>query len=191
MNELIRPNRKELLFLNLAYNAFYDIDEEIKNDSFWAKDAGYRYLRIREGFSIYSELLDYKPIKLVIKTLKKVRPPMEAEIAGELFPVIRNISLHFPFFKTWDEVWFNKELINWSKEGLTIDKFFKRYEGHTEVKYRYWETEKKRMTYLSIGFPKYYSKGDKIFLKDILKEKEGAMFSYIMMRGIIDTQVKS
>lgn len=190
MTEITKPNSKELLFLKLAYNAFYDIADELKSDSFWDKNANYRYQRIKEGFAIYSELLEYEPIKHAIKALKKMRPPMEAEIAGELFPVIRNILLHFPFYKTWDEVWFNKELINWSHEGRTIDKFFMTYEGYTVVKYRYWEPDKKLMTYLSINFPDRYTKGNPIYLKNILKEKEGTMFAYIMMKSVIDTQVE-
>ncbi len=115
---------------------------------------------------------------------------MEAEIGGELFKVVRNIVSHFPFFDTWDEVWINKRIINWNREGQTIDKFLKKYEGKDVVKYRFWEADKKRMTYLSINFPKKYEEDNKIYLKEILSEKEGVKFSFILMRQIIDTQVE-
>lgn len=49
---------------------------------------------------------------------------------------------------------------------------------------------KKRMTYLSINFPKEYEEDTKIFLKDFLNEKEGVKFSFILMRKILDTQVE-
>ncbi|MDT8421721.1 MAG: hypothetical protein RQ754_14940 [Desulfuromonadales bacterium] len=115
---------------------------------------------------------------------------MESEIGGPLFKFIRNILAHFPVFETWDDVWVSKELVNWQKEGLTIDRFLKKYTGHKEVKYRFWESEKKRMTYMSIRFPNEY-KENKIYLKDMVAEKDGVKFSLIMMRNILDTQVES
>jgi len=187
----IRPNKAEKEFLNLAYNRFYDIFEEIFTNEFWTNKAQYRLSRIKEAFGIYSELLNYEPLTWVIKNLKTTRPPMEAEIGSELFQTIRNIIIHFPFFDKWDDISINKSLINWNKEGQTIDKFLKKYEGQKEVKYRFWETKKKQMTYLCINFPNNYSKGDKIYLKDILSEKDGLKFAFILMKQIIDTQVEN
>jgi len=46
------------------------------------------------------------------------------------------------------------------------------------------------MTYLSINFPKEYENDTKIFLKDILSEKDGIKFSFILMKQILDTQVE-
>ena len=115
---------------------------------------------------------------------------MESEIGGPLFKFIRNVLAHFPLFETWDEVWISKELVNWQKEGLTIDRFLKKFSGHEEVKYRFWEPEKKTMTYMSIRFPKEYEE-NKIYLKNIISEKEGVKFSFIMMRQILNTQVES
>jgi hypothetical protein len=46
------------------------------------------------------------------------------------------------------------------------------------------------MTYLSINFPAHYDRDTKIFLKDILSEKEGIKFSFILMKQILDTQVE-
>ena len=133
--------------------------------------------------------MNYEPIKWAIDEMKVKRPPMEAEIGSELFKCIRNIHAHFPFFDTWDEVWINKPLVNWYKNGQTIDKFFQKYSGKSEIKYRIWEEKTKKMTYLSITFPSQYD-DSKIYLNDILSEKEGVKFSLILMRKIIDTCVE-
>jgi len=190
MNGELRLNNAEKEFMTLAYNRFYDIFKEIREDSFWKKEPWYRFSRIKEGFAVYSELLNYEPIKWVIEHIKKSRPPMEAEIGSRLFKFIRNVISHFPFYDCWDEVWINKQIINWHKEGQAIDGFLQKYSGHDVIKYRFWEQDKKKMTYLSINFPAEYKKETKIFLKDILSEKEGVIFSYILMKQILDTQVE-
>jgi len=43
---------------------------------------------------------------------------------------------------------------------------------------------------MSIRFPAEYER-NKIYLKDIISEKEGVKFSFIMMRQILNTQVES
>lgn len=186
----LRPTSQEEVFLNLAYNRFYDLSDEIIEDSFWEKDDWYRFSKMISLFSVYSELLTYEPFKYVLEEIKKQRPPMEYEIGGPLFKFIRNILAHFPLFESWNEVWLTKGLVNWQKEGLTIDRFLKKYAGHSEIKYRFWEPEKKKMTYMSINFPKKYD-DDKIFLNEIITEKDGVKFSLIMMRNILNTQVES
>ena len=115
---------------------------------------------------------------------------MEGEIGSDLFKFVRNLTLHFPFFENWDSVWVNKFIVNWNKEGQSIDQFLKKYKGRGEVKYRFWEGHKKRMTYLSIKFPAQYKTTSKVFLKDIISEKEGIKFSMILMRKVLDTQVE-
>ena len=187
--ENIRPTDAEIQFLTLAFNKFYDTFEKIMQDDFWALDATIRYSTLKDGFAIYAELLNYEPIKLVIQAMKIARPPMEAEIGGELFKFFRNVIYHFPLFDKWDEVYVTKSLVNWDKQGQTIDKFLEKYKGKPSVKYRFWEADKKLMTYLEINFPSDYSDTLKIYLKDILKEKEGIKFSFILMRKILDTQV--
>jgi len=183
-----RPNKSEIEFLNLAYNKFYDIFDEVFRDDFWEKDPYYRFSKINTAFAIYAELLNYEPIKWVIDSIKENRPPMEGEIGSNLFKFIRNIFAHFPFFDSWDEVWINKSIVNWYKEGMSIDRFLKTYSGKNEVKYRIWDEKKREMTYLSISFPKTYD-DNKIYLKDILTEKDGVKFSLILMKKIIDTMV--
>ncbi len=190
MSKDSKPNKSEIQFLTLAYNRFYDLYEEIMNESFWMNDNYYRLSKIKDGFAVYSELLNYEPIKWVIEHLKKSRPPMEAEIGSELFKFIRNLILHFPFFESWNDIWISKSLINWYKKSQTIDKFLQKYTNNETVKYRFWEGDKKQMTYLSINFPKEYGNETKILLKDILTEKEGVKFSFILMKQILYTQVE-
>lgn len=190
MNRELRLNKAELEFLSLAYDKFYDIHEEVLSDAFWTRDDYYRFSRIKDGFSIYSELLSYEPIRWVLDDLKKSRPPMEAEIASDLFKFIRNVILHFPYFNSWSEVWISRSVVNWNSEGRSIDKFLSGYVGRQQVKYRFWEADKRLMTYLTVNFPANYSDEAKIFLKDILSEKDGIKFSYIMMKKVLDTQVE-
>lgn len=185
-----RPTEAEELFLKLGYNRFYDIFEEVMVEEFWDKESWYRFSKVSNAFAVYGELLSYEPFKHVLEAIKKQRPPMESEIGGPLFKFVRNVLVHFPVYETWDEVWVSKALVNWNKEGLTIDRFLNKFAGHDEIKYRFWEAKKKKMTYMSIQFPKEY--GDsKIYLKDMIYEKDGVKFSFIMMRQILNTQVES
>jgi hypothetical protein len=185
----IKPNKAELEFLTLSYNRFYDLFDEIINEEFWEKDEWSRYSRIKDGFSVYIEIMHYEPIKYIIEQIKENRPPTESEIGSDVFKFVRNVIIHFPFFDSWNTVWINKNLANWNKDGQFIDKFLRNYTGKDEVKYRFWEEDKKLMTYLSVKFPKSYSNDEKIYLKDLLDEKEGVKFSFILMKKILDTQV--
>jgi hypothetical protein len=187
----VRPNEAEKEFLIVAYNHFYDIYTEILADSFWARDSWYRLSKIKDVLGVYAELLKYEPIKGVVENLRKTRPPMEAEISGVLLKFIRNVVFHFPFFEQWDDIWISRQVVNWNTEGQFIDRFIKKYEGQSQVKYRFWEEDRKEMTYLSINFPNTYSAGEKIFLKDMVSEKDGVKFLVILMRKILDTQVET
>ncbi|MCH8976430.1 MAG: hypothetical protein IH909_02260 [Proteobacteria bacterium] len=186
----VRPTKAEELFLKLGYNRFYDLFEEILDDGFWIKEPWYRYSKVSQAFTVYAELLAYEPFKHILKTIKNQRPPMESEIGGPLFKFVRNVLAHFPLFESWDEIWISKELVNWQKSGLTIDRFLNKFSGHAKVRYRFWEAEKKRMTYVNICFPEQYDE-NKIYLKNIISEKDGVKFSLIMMKNILNTQVES
>ena len=186
----VRPTKSEELFLSLAYNRFYDLADEIMEDEFWEREEWYHFSKFSHLFAVNAEILTYEPFKLVLEALKKHRPPMESEIGGAFFKFVRNILAHFPVFETWNEVWVSKDLVNWQREGLTIDRFLKKYSGHDEIKYWFWEPKKELMTYMSIKFPQKYGE-EKIYLKDIVSEKDGIKFSVIMMRQILNTQVES
>ncbi len=191
--EILTPNEKEVEVLTLFYNRFYDLFDEIVNDSFFNKEANIRFFKLREAFSIYKELLNYEPIKAYIEWMKKGgRPPLEGIIADDLFSFIRNLLLHFPIFNTWDEVYINKNLATWSKLGQ-IDKFLKKcinikIDGKSEIKYRIWEKDKNEIKYFSVNFPEEF-KDNNIYLKDIITEKAGMKFCIALMREILDKQV--
>lgn len=190
-SQLIQPlNTSEELFLNLSYNKFYDLQTEIYNPSFWEKSPIYRLGRISQLFSIYGEILNHKPMKEILEQIAKNRPPMESEISGQLFKFIRNVLAHFPFFDSWDEIWVNKNLINWNKKDQSIDKFLERFKGSKSVKYRYKEKNKEDFNYAVIKFHKTYD-NEKIYLKDIISEYDGVKFAIVMMLRVINTQVIS
>jgi len=180
----------EELFLNLSYNKFYDILSEVYTKDFWEKAPHYRLTKISQAFSIYSEILNHEPFEGVFKWLEKYRPPMEAEISGQLFKFIRNILAHFPFFDSWNEIWVSQELVNWNRPNQSVDKFLKKFCGKTKVKYRFKENLQKGFTYVSINFPEKYD-NEKIYLKDIICEEEGVKFTLIMMLRVLNTQVES
>lgn len=189
------PNEKEIEVLTLFYNRFYYLYDEITNDSFLGEQAYIRFFKLREAFSIYKELLSYEPIKQYVKWMKSGgRPPLEGVIADGLFSFIRNLLLHFPVFKTWDEVYINENMATWIKAGQ-IDKFLKKcttikIDGKGTLQYRIWEEKKKEMTSFTVNFPENYD-GQNIYLKDIIAENVGMKFCMALMREIIDTQVKN
>lgn len=186
-----KPSLQEIAFLNRAYKYFLDIFDEIKKKNYWEKDPYYRLSRIRDAFLVYSEILEYEPIGWFLEALKKMRPPMEAELSKEYILFIRNVLVHFPFFQSWDEVKFTREMINWSKPGKSIDKFISRFAGHKEVKYRMWNPKHKTMTYISINFPKIYNGNTEISLKGFMSEKEGMLFVMSLMYQVLMSQVES
>ena len=155
------------------------------SDSFWAEPDWIRFGKFVNGFSIYAELLKYEPIKDVIVAMKTQRPPMESEIGSDLLKFVRNLVSHFPVFERWDDVWCSEQLLNWEQKPQSMDKFLKEYSGKPEVKYRFWSPVKKEMTYLSIRFPSVYCGDTKIFLKDIISERDGVKFCFILMKQIL------
>lgn len=190
MENEIRPNKNELEFLNDSYNAFLDIYDEVREDSFWDNTPYYRLSKVRDAVLIYSEILEYEPVKWYIYTLRKIRPPM-AELSKDYIEFIRNVLVHFPFYNTWDTVKISKELINWSKPGRSIDKFLHKYSGHSEIKFRMWDKRKKTFAYVSVTFPPKYDSAIGIYLKDIMPEKEGFIFVMSLMKSVMMSQIES
>lgn len=191
----LKPNKKEHIFLTLFYNRFYDLYEEISNDNFFKKSPDIRFCKIREIFSVYKELLSYEPIRYYLKYIKNGgRPPLEGIIAEDLFSFIRNVLSHFPIFNSWDDVYITKNLATWHTEG-TIHKFLLKctkvkIDKKGTIKYRIWERSKKKMTYIEINFPEKHNDDFKIYLKDIITEKEGIKFCISLIKQILDVQVE-
>ena len=188
-------SEQELEVLHLFYNRFYDLYDEITDDTFLNVDPEIRFFKLREAFSVYKELLNYEPLKYYINWMKKGgRPPLEGVIADGLFSFIRNLLLHFPIFNSWDEVYINKNLANWSKSGQ-IDRFLTKctqikIDGKGTLHYRIWEVKKKKMTYFTVNFPERYDNNN-IYLKDIITEDVGMKFCIALMKEVLETQVEN
>lgn len=187
---ILSKDSKEYEFLNLATNRFLDLYEEINNCTFMNLSPEARLYKIKDIFSVYTELLSYSPIKEHIDFIKKTRPPMESVISSEFVKFVRNILAHFPFFNTWDEIFISKKLINWEREGLSIDKFLNKYQGHEEVQYRFMEAKSCKWRYPTLKFPSEYNE-DKIFLKDMINEKDGVLLCVILMFNVVSSQIIS
>lgn len=192
----IKPNKKEKVALNLLYNRFYDLYEELSQEEFFQLKPRERFQKVREIFSVYKEPLGYEPIKQHIQYMKEgARPPLEGFIVDDLFSFVRNVLLHFPIFDDWDSVYITKDLATWNKTG-TIHKFLSKgskikIDGAGIVKYRIWENSKKLMTYIQINLPEKYDNDSKIFLSKIISEQQGVKLCICFMKQILDTQVHS
>lgn len=183
------PNSSELEILNLAYTRFFSIYGEFILDKFWTLPAEMRLFKLKNCFEIYAELLKYKPIKWYVDYLKVHRPPKEGFIASEYFLFIRNVLCHFPYFCCWNDIFINEKNSSWNgPANSSIQRFIKKYSGLDAVKYRIWDNDKQKYTYLDVGFPSLGM--DKIFLKDLISEKEGMFFCMILMKNVLESQIE-
>lgn len=186
---VLKPSKSEELFLNLAYDRFHALYEEITEDEFWDEDEVYRFSKVSNIFAVYTQLSSYMPIAVLLEADKLKSRSEETRAAGYIFRFLRNIFSNFPLFATWDEVWVSRTLVNWKKENSAIDNFLGEFSGHREVRYQHWDSNKKSTRGISIFFPKEYN-DDKIYLKEILTERDGVMFSVTMMWQILTSQVQ-
>lgn len=173
--------RENSAVFTILYIRFFELFKEVMSDEFWNGSKWYRLSRVKEGFSIYTEMLDYWAIRLTLSRFKKMFPPGQAELANDLTKFIRNIFVHFPLYDSWNEIYITKALVNWSRSGQ-IDKFLRQYTGKAEFKLRIKEKRRKKTTHITLKFPSRYDYGTKIYLKDILSEKSGVKFCFILMQ---------
>ena len=185
----LKPNKSEEVFLNLAYERFHALHDEIMNDEFWEQDVKTRFCKVSSIFAVYTELSSYMPIGILLETDKLKGRSDETRAAGVIFRFLCDIFSKFPFFASWNEVWVSRMLVNWKKEGSSVDKFLQQFSGHEEVGYRHWDSNKKCIRDISLFFPQHYS-DSKIYLTEFLSEKDGVMFSVTMMWQILNSQVQ-
>ncbi len=185
---ILSKDSREYEFMNLATNKFMDLYEEINSCFFMDLSPEVRLHKIKDFFCVYTEMLSYPPIKEHIEFVEKTRPPMESVVVSEVVKFIRNILAHFPFFTTWDEIYISKQLINWASEGRTIDKFLKKYQGHEDIQYRFKVRLSGEWRYPTIRFPPIYN-DDKIFLKDIINERDGILLCAVLMYKVVSSQI--
>ena len=178
-------------FIRLAYRRFNEIYKEIMSEKFWAKSDYYRFCLTKDAFMIYRELIKHKSIEEAFSNLElgmgysKNSKPVKT--TKGLFKIIRHVFAHFPFFTTWKSAWVSKEIVNWNKRGQQIDNFFKENEGEEMINYTL--TLKNVIIDFEIKIPNKYTKGEKIFLNEIISENDGVPFSLDLMKKILDNQI--
>lgn len=183
------PNQQEEEFLNIAVNKFFDISEELLSER--TINPELRFVLLVRMMSIYTEALNYLPIKKYLEHIESKRPPGELT-AYKYLEIIRHILLHFSFYSTWDEVCFSKSLVTWTGKHSRIDKFLTEYDNHESYKWRIWDAKNKEMTYgYQFNFPKGYSEGKTIYLKDLIDEDKGIKFSVHLIRQMFYSQIVS
>ncbi len=184
----LSKEEREYEFLTIATNSFLDLYEEINNCSFMDFPPELRFYKLKDFFSVYVELLSYQPIKKKIIFLEQTRAPIEAVISNEFIKFVRNILTHFPFFTRWDDVYISKQLINWKSDGQSIDRFLTKFQGHEDVQYRFKDRVTNEWRYPIIKFPQSYN-NKKIYLKDIIDEKDGILLCAVLMYNVVSSQI--
>jgi hypothetical protein len=188
MTDRIHPTPDEVEFLNLSFNRFLDLFGKIVDDGFWQQEPNDRFFEIKELFAVYTEILKYPPAQWVIDSNRR---PNYSTVGWDVFKLIRHVLMHFPFFEKWDDVWIKQSLVNlYSTRPQLIDRFLSKNEGKGQLKYRFWEPRKRKMTYIAITFPKDYTKGEKVLLRDLLPEEDGVKFSAIFMWNSLKVQIE-
>lgn len=193
-NIFMLSSDKERFFLEFAFRRLKTIRKEIcfKNSSFWQKDSYYRFARIKEAFVLFTEISSHKSMRLFPNLYdEKFLFPF---LTNEVFRFVRNVISHFPLFDSWDDVWISKSLINWNKAGQSIDKFLKNNVGKETLGYAYKEENEDKSlfpTMVDFNFPKSYDENSKIYLKEMISEKDGIIFSIRIMVFIIEGTQKT
>ena len=82
---------------------------------------------VKRTSSLITELLSNKETKQIFieKSNESTVNGENNDVKIEFFEAIRNILIHFPFFKSWNEVFICKEMLKWNREkDGEIIKFF-------------------------------------------------------------------
>lgn len=191
---IIKPTREEAVVLEQFFKGFLVRYREIRDPGFYKRSAEVRLLILKELFSIYNELYLYEPIRSYIDTLDTRRPASEKFIALDCFRFIRNIFIHYPFFRTWDEIYMTKSLASWSKniKNNAIDKFLKKCTELDELdrnpKFRVWDSKGKVFHFYEFAFPNKYDER-KIYLREIVEERAGIEFCTLMMLKVLAVKI--
>ena len=172
----------EIRYLEMAYSRFHSLYEDIMSVEFWNLDATSRFTIIKDIFSVYSEIIKYKPLDKIIGDDKR---PHANLLAKDFIKFLRNVLQHFPFFYSWDEVYIDRELVTAIEAPGSIDRFLL-HEHPYDTKFRFWNPRDKSMTYVNIELNSGYSKGHAVFLSDILNEKDGVRLVCLIMNKYLN-----
>lgn len=183
----IHPTKAEVRVLEIGYNRFLDLYEEIMHENFRKKRPSTRLAKVKDLCSIYSELIKYAPLEFLLENAER---PNYKLIGKELINFLRNLLLHFPYYESWSQIGFDKALITTMEASGSIDKFLTRKHPE-ELKYRFWEPAKKRMTYIEVHLNTAYSEGKFVWLEEMVSERDGVRFLAIFMKDVLMTQVET
>lgn len=180
-----RPTIAETRYLTLGYNNFYNLFDEIMDEDFWDLTPQIRFAKIKDVFTIYTELIKYEPLRLMISSDSK---PNAELLAKNFMKFIRNVLQHFPFFDEWDSVYIDKELVRAIEAPGSIDNFLSKTHPY-DTKFRIYDRTKKTMTYAAVNLNTGYTKGHAVFLSEMLNEEDGVKLICTIMRKYLDTQI--
>lgn len=182
----MRPASGERKVLEIGYNRFFDLYELIVNKEFWDQSSTYRFSVIKDICAVYTELIKYKPFENVFNHASR---PNFILVGKDLVLFLRNLLLHFPYFRDWQSVIFDKSIVTAFEPTGSIHRFLTR-EHPEDIKYRLWDANTRTMTYLEINLNTNYSIGKSIKLNDLLSEKDGVTFICVYMKNVLMTQVE-
>ena len=79
--------------------------------------------KLRKISSLINELLEDDKLKDEFE--KSIKSKADEAIKIKFFNIIRHILVHFPIYESWDDIYLNKEIVQWNrcKKG-EIEKFF-------------------------------------------------------------------
>jgi hypothetical protein len=174
-------------FLKLLNERFLKLRKKIMDDKFLLINEDIRFSIIKEVLIVYSELLEGKRIKGLIKDKKSCKEDKDDLFEYDFFIFIRNLLIHFPLYDNWDEVCFWESMINWSSEGRRIDKFLKTNQEDININISRKDKSKKCF---NIYLNQKYLVNQKICLKDIINEKDAVIFLRWIIEDLMLTENK-
>lgn len=162
---------------------YKDLSDEEK---FFKKSKTMRFYLYKDFLALFAEIITHKEMKTAILNEEenvyfKINP-----LIYKTFSFIRNLFIHFPIFSYWDEVCFNRELINWNSCGKSIDKYLcnnNRTIGWEIINNTTGKTTRAVIDNMVSDY--YYQRNETIFLKDIIDEKSAVRLFITLISEIV------
>lgn len=159
---------------------------------FFKKSKIIRFYIYKDIFALYSEIITHEEMKEAIKNIEENEYFKINPLIYETFSFIRNLFIHFPIFSFWDDVHFNRELINWNSYGKSIDKYLtnnQRLIGWEIINLATGKVYRAVIDNMTSGD---YLSNETIYLKNIIDERSAIrLFSTVISEIIYILNVKS
>ncbi len=135
---------------------------------------------LKQGFSIFSELISEKRLAEYLKKRK-----IEANALGILI-ALRHYFVHFSIlFNSYEECFIQKDFIRWGQNShYKIDSYFSNYKPE---KFKFENIIPEEPFFPEIKKQKGYSSGESIFLKNIIND-DGLTMLFLLMRYILEKE---